>query len=202
MAKVAILTFGILQEAADHPQIQPFVDRIPLNFEVAEQSDGFIDRSRTDPATGQYDWGEQKVQRFFREGEYERERLPRTLSLWEDLESVFAFAYSGVHAEALSQRKGWFLKPEWPTSVAWWVPDGHTPEWSEAVERHQYLHDHGPSSYAFDLKHPFGADGKPIELDRALIKVKIERNALKGDKLIVREDECCEPREGWKEDKG
>lgn len=70
MAKVAFFTFGILQEVADHPQIQPFVERIPHNFAAAEQSDGFIDRSRIDPETGQYDWGEREVQRFLREEEY------------------------------------------------------------------------------------------------------------------------------------
>jgi Domain of unknown function (DUF3291) len=180
MANVAFFTFGILQEAADHPRMQAFWDRSPHNFAVAEQSDGFIDHSRPKPDSEDYDWGEAEVRQFFREAEFGRAQLPRTLSLWKDLESVFAFAYVESHAEALSHRKEWFLKPEWPTYVAWWVPDGHTPQWSEAVEHHQHLHDHGPSPYAFDFKHPFGADGEAIELDRALIKVKIERNALQG----------------------
>lgn len=84
-----------------------------------------------------------------------------------------------MHAEALSHRKEWFLKPEWPTYVAWWVPDEHPPEWREAAERHAYLHEHGPSPYAFDLKRPFGPNGEPLELDRSLMKGKIERNTLK-----------------------
>ena len=40
---------------------------------------------------------------------------PATLSLWDDLESVYAFPYNGRHAEALSKREDWFRKPEWPT---------------------------------------------------------------------------------------
>jgi len=175
MAKVAFFTFGILSEAQGHPQVQGFFDRIVRNFETAEQSDGFIDRSGRNPETEQHSWGEWVSPRFFREGEHAGD--PMTLSLWEDLESVFAFAYSGVHAETLSRRKEWFLKPEWPTYVAWWVPDDHTPDWHEAKERHEHLHDYGPSSYAFDFKHPFGPDGNPIEIDRALVKIKIERNA-------------------------
>jgi len=159
--------------------MQAFWDRSPHNFEAAEQSDGFVDRSRPNPETGQYDWGEPEVRQFFREEEFGRARSPRTLSLWKDLESVFAFAYVEVHAEALSHRKEWFLKPEWPTYVAWWAPDGHTPEWREAVERHQHLHDHGPSPYAFDFKHLFGPEEEPRELDRTLVKSKIERNALR-----------------------
>ena len=180
MAKVAFFTFGFLQEAADHPQMETFWGRSPRNFEVAEQSEGFLDRSRPHPETGQYDWGGMEDFQFFREQEYGRERSLWTLSVWEDLESVFAFAYAGIHAEALSHRKEWFLKPEWPTYVAWWVTDEHTPTWREAVERHKHLHEHGPPA-AFDFKPPFGADEKPLELDRTLVRVKMERNALKGN---------------------
>jgi hypothetical protein len=177
MAKVAFFTFGILHEVQGHPQVQGFFDRIARNFATAEQSDGFRGRSTLNPETGQHSWGERPSPRFFLGDEHEGTRAPRTLSLWEDLESVFAFAYSGVHAEALSRRKEWFLKPEWPTYVAWWVPDDHTPDWHEAKIRHEHLHDYGPSPYAFDFKHPFGPDGNPIEMDRALVKLKIEKNA-------------------------
>lgn len=175
MAKVAFFTFGILYDLDGHPQVQGFFDRITRNFETAEQSDGFIDRSRWDPETGHHSWREGVSSRFFREGEHAG--TAATLSLWEDLESVFAFAYSGMHAEALCRRKEWFLKPGWPTYVAWWVPDDHTPDWYEAAARHEHLYDHGPSPYAFDFKHPFGPNGKPIEIDRVLTKVKMERNA-------------------------
>ena len=181
MENVAFFTFGILREAADHPQMQAFWESSSHNFEVAEQSDGFIAHSRSKPDSEDYDWGESQVCQFFREAEFGRAQITGTLSLWKDLESVFAFAYVESHAEALSHRKEWFLKPEWPTYVAWWVPGGHTPEWSEAVEHHQYLHDHGSSPYAFDFKQPFGTNGEPIELDRALIRVKIERNTLKSN---------------------
>lgn len=137
MANVAFFTFGILREAQGHPQVQGFFDRIARNFAAAEQSDGFIGRSTLDPATGQHSWGERVAPRFFRADEHSA--APRTLSVWEDLESVCAFAYAGVHAEALSQRKTWVLPTAWPTYVAWWVPDDHTPDWYEATARHEYL---------------------------------------------------------------
>ena len=181
MPNVAFFTYGVLRETADHPQMQDFWERVPPNFVVAEQSDGFLDRSRFKPGTTVHDWGEAAVSQFHRETEFDRTRIPRTLSLWNDLESVFAFAYSGSHAEAMSHRKQWFLRPEWPSYVAWWVADGHTPQWSEAVERHQHLFDYGPSPYAFDFKDPFGASGESTQLDRALVKIKIERNTLKKD---------------------
>jgi hypothetical protein len=116
MAKLAVFTFGILREAEGHPQVQGFVDRLAHNFETAERSDGFVGRSTLDPDTRQDSWGERVAPRFFREDEHSG--APRTLSVWEDLESVFAFAYSGVHAEALSRCREWFLPPAWPSYVA------------------------------------------------------------------------------------
>ena len=175
MAKVAFFTFGILHEAQGHPRVQGFYDQIARNFETAEQSDGFIGRSQLNPETGEHSWGERVHPRFFHEGVHAQD--PRTLSLWEDLESVFAFAYAGMHGQALHQRQEWFLPPAWPTYVAWWVPDEHTPDWHEAIERHEHLHDHGPSPYAFDFTQPFGPDQHPMVLNRALVQAKIARNA-------------------------
>jgi hypothetical protein len=178
MAKVAFFTFGILREARGHPQVQGFFDNLAHTFETAEQSDGFLGRSRRNPETGQHTWGEEGHPRFFREDEHADD--PRTLSLWADVESVYAFAYAGMHANALSQRQEWFLQPAWPTYVAWWVPDDHIPDWHEATARHAHLHDHGPSPYAFDFTQPFGPEGNPIVLNRALVQAKMARNAGRG----------------------
>jgi hypothetical protein len=175
MMNVAFFTFGILHEAQGHPHVQGFFDLNVRTGEAAEQSDGFLGRSKLNPETGQHSWGERVHPRFFHEGEHAQ--APRTLSLWADVESVFAFAYAGVHAQALRQREEWFLPPAWPTYVAWWVPDDHTPDWHEAIERHEHLHDHGPSPYAFDFTHSFDPDGHPLVLNRALVQAKMARNA-------------------------
>ena len=178
MAKLAFFTFGILREAQDHIEVQGFFDQADHNFEIAEQSSGFIARSGYDDEIGRNSWGGRVCSRFCREDDHGI--VARTLSLWEDVESVFAFAYAGAHAEALRRRKHWFLVPEWPTYVAWWVADGHIPDWQEAAARHEHLHDYGSSPYAFDFKQPFGRDGKPVEINRAVVKIKIERNACES----------------------
>jgi hypothetical protein len=86
-----------------------------------------------------------------------------TISLWKDLESVFAFAYSGLHGEALRLRKEWFVSPPLgPTYTIWWVGDGHEPTWFEARERQWHLHAYGPTPYAFTFHTPFAADGTPL----------------------------------------
>ncbi len=175
MARVAFFTFGILREAYGHPQVQGFFDRDPHVFEAVEQCDGFIARAGYEGDSGPPCWGAPMYPRFFT-GDV-TEGTPATLSLWEDLESVAAFAYAGLHAEALRLGREWFLKPEWPTHAAWWVPDDHLPDWEEAKTRHEYLHDCGPSPGVFDLQHPFGPQGKQIELDQACVQAKVRRNA-------------------------
>ncbi len=181
MARVAFYTFGILRETPGHPQVQGFFDRIHANFGAAEQSVGFIDRSRLDPETGLYSWGEWVSPRFFRE-EVHAEN-PKTLSVWRDLESIFAFAYSGEHLEVLKRREEWFIKPDWPPYVAWWVSDDYLPNWEEGKKHIEYLHDFGPSGYAFDFKVAFDAKGRNVEVNKSLVKKKIARN-LAQQKII------------------
>jgi hypothetical protein len=89
-----------------------------------------------------------------------------TLSLWRDLESVHAFAYSGHHLEALRQRADWFEPRRWPTYVAWWVSDDKIPSWDEAYARLERLHAEGPTADAFDFHHPFDPDEQPARLER------------------------------------
>lgn len=172
MARVAFYTFGILHETREHPQSKGFYDRVPFVFESAENSEGFVDRAAS-RSLEDHDgrWGESSARpRFFVEDQHAPQDPPATISLWEDLESVYAFAYYGRHAEALSKRKEWFIKPEWPSYVAWWVEDDHIPAREEAAKRLEHLHENGSTSYAFDFKSPFDANGQPIRMDPAKIQ--------------------------------
>ncbi len=165
MSNVAFLTFGVPLEPLDRPQNSDFVVRIDPTFEAAEASEGFVDRSVLDEETGLESWGDFVPPRFVSNDE----PWAVTLSRWQDLESVFSFAYSGFHSETLRRRREWFVTPRWPTYVAWWVPDDHTPDYKEAMDRLERLHDEGPSPDAFDFKRPFDADGRPITLERTQV---------------------------------
>lgn len=164
MARLAVYTFGILHEAWDHPRTRGFADRVPTVFGAAEVSSGFVARNAREPETNTFTWGDPASPRFFVEGEHAG--APAILSLWDNLESVFAFSYYGVHGEALSKRKEWFVKPEWPTFVCWWVADDHQPTFAEAVERHEKLADKGPTPFAFTFKKAFDGDGEALTVDR------------------------------------
>ncbi len=103
------------------------------------------------------------------------DQVPVTLSLWEDLESVAAFAYRGSHGEALAHRSEWFPPLTGPPYVAWWVPDDHVPNYEEACTRWTILQEQGATSEAFDLKAPFDAEGRPARLNRERLKARQSR---------------------------
>ena len=172
MSRIAFYTFGILREPFGNEQVQPFFDWVPSVFEAAENTDGFIDRPRID----EKDWGRPVSPHFYDVQKYPGApadnpdaRAPVTLSLWADLESVYAFAYRGAHGEALRKRKEWFVKPDWPTYAARWVGDDHVPTYEEAIERQKHIHHNGPTRYAFDLKTPFDELGNPTQLSRSRV---------------------------------
>jgi len=85
MSRVAFATGGILHQAPGHAQVQGFIDRLKSVFEAAETTEGLIDRSRRDK-----EWGDRVKPHFFDEDKHAY--VAPTLSLWVDLESVYAFA--------------------------------------------------------------------------------------------------------------
>lgn len=170
MAKLAFMTTGLLHEPWGGPRMQGFEERTAATFAVAETSEGFIARSGYG-AEDEKVWGVREAPAMFGREDYEA-RGADTLSLWQNLESVFAFAYNGTHGEALGHRREWFVHGPWPAYVAWWVDDGYTPSWHEACQRFEKLHREGPTPEAFDFKQPFGPDGQPTKVDRDVARRK------------------------------
>jgi hypothetical protein len=178
MSKVlALYTFGMFLEPSEHPVNDGFHKRNdPILLDI-ENAPGFLARSGYDGDPGPESWGEQVYPRFYQErGDG---WSPSTLSLWRDMESMMAFCYFGLHAEALSHGQKWFQKPEWPPYVTWWIEHDHVPDWAEGVERHEYLHDHGPTSKAFSFKKSFDMEGLPATINRAQIKQMVATTSRK-----------------------
>jgi hypothetical protein len=171
--RVAFTTFAILQQPYGHPAVQEFDDRTPDVFKEAEGSPGFIARAKevsgSELSNFERDWGPWGrfcVPRFYTLGrETDTDQRASTLSIWRDLPSVFQFVYGGLHLEAFRKRAQWFLKPEWPTYAIWWIGEDHTPQWSEACQKLEQLHDHGPSPSVFDFKACFDESGKPVNIN-------------------------------------
>jgi hypothetical protein len=164
--RLAVYNFGMFREPADSAVNQGFRDLETPNFLAAERAVGFVGRAGYAGESGPPSWGEQVFPRFYVErGDG---GSPSTLSLWESLESLFAFAYSGIHAEALKRASDWLVEKRWPAYVLWWAVG--RPDWREAVTRFERLHDHGPSPEAFNFKTPFDCHGNPTAIDREAVK--------------------------------
>jgi heme-degrading monooxygenase HmoA len=120
---------------------RPFNDNVARMNALAERSPGFV-------------W------RLLDEGRDEnganliggRDTL-MTLSVWESLAHLEAFAFNTVHRK-IYQRKGeWFHKLQSHHLVMWWVEEGHRPDLAEAKARIDHINAHGNTDFAFDWAH-------------------------------------------------
>ena len=162
MAQVAVLTFGIFHNELDQAGLATFYDRGSAIFQLAEHIPGFI------KVTGDKSDRAEPHSKYLSDGD--TIGTSEIISLWTHLEPLFAFVYHGLHAEALHKRRDWFVKAAFPPYVIWWVNDEHVPDWGEAYARHEHLHQHGATAFAFDFKHPFDAAGSPAQINRAAAK--------------------------------
>ncbi|WP_208459098.1 DUF3291 domain-containing protein [Paraburkholderia sp. BCC1876] len=170
--RLAFTTFAILHEPYGHPAVQEFDDRTPYVFRAAEISPGFIARAVEIDDSGLPNfernwgaWGTFQVPRFYTLGrELGTDQRASTLSIWRDVQSVFDFAYGGLHLRALKKREHWFKKPAWPTYACWWIDDAGIPTWSDACDKLEYLHDHGPTPGVFNFHSCFDEHGNPLML--------------------------------------
>jgi hypothetical protein len=154
-----------------------------LNFEAASRAEGYVGRSGYDDVPGPESWGEKVYPRFIAGSGFDD--APSSLSLWADLESLMAFTYNGVHADALKYARNWNQKQAWPSLVLWWVPDGFPPVWADGAERLEHLHDNGPTPRAFTFKVAFCPDGNPLAIDREHVKARAGRNAAGQEDLLA-----------------
>lgn len=174
--RLAIYNFGMFREPAESPSNQGFHDREPANFAAVERAPGFLGRAGYDDEPDRESWGVRVYPRFYVErGDGSS---PSTLSLWANIESLMAFTYSGLHAEALRHASAWFLPKSWPPYVLWWVEDGRRPDWYEAIAKLELLHDRGPSPEAFNFRSPFDEQGRPTIVDKELVRRLAEARSL------------------------
>ncbi|QRM56758.1 DUF3291 domain-containing protein [Sinorhizobium sp. BG8] len=166
--------FGLHVDDYESPAVEGFRLREAANFEAASRASGFVARSAYPDEQDLECWGPQQFPRFLEGSGFESG--PSSLSLWTDIESLMAFSYNGVHADALKHARKWNRKQAWPPLVLWWVPEGERPTWAEGAGRLEHLHDHGASSRAFTFKLPFDRTGSPYSVDRTAMREKVLAN--------------------------
>ncbi|MGI9647774.1 MAG: DUF3291 domain-containing protein [Acidimicrobiia bacterium] len=148
--QLAQLNVGRLVDDPDSDTVQEFMDALaPINL-LGESSPGFVWMLKDDDGPGAIS------QRF--PGREDDDRFVVNLTVWTDVESLRHFATRSGHGMYLRRRREWFEKANEPTTVLWWVDDGHVPDLIEAGERLALLRRHGPTPVAFDLQTTFPAD--------------------------------------------
>ncbi len=172
MARIALMTFSLLRAPYGDALVQEFDDRTPDVFAEAETWPGFIERAEPEADIAwmtnfQKEWGRWgpfAVPNFYLGGTTNgHTRQAQTLSIWQDLGSVWQFTYRGpLHRIALQKRSDWFLDQHWPIYCVWWLPDTGNPAWPDACERLEHLHTEGASPFAFTFKRMFCPHGTPL----------------------------------------
>jgi hypothetical protein len=71
------------------------------------------------------------------------------MSVWTDAKSLENYVFKTAHAQFYKRKAEWFDLMEKPHMVFWWIPEGHTPTLSEAMDRLQDLETNGPTETAF-----------------------------------------------------
>jgi Domain of unknown function (DUF3291) len=165
---LAIYNFGVHVESYSTASVQGFALREPFNFEAAARAVGFVGRSGYDDEPGPESWGDHVIPHSL--GDFGGRSTVSSLSLWEDIESLSAFSYTGVHADALKHARQWNVKQDWPPLVLFWLPAGERPSWSDGVERFERLMRYGPAPAHFTFKNAFSPEGEPYQLDRGRVK--------------------------------
>jgi Domain of unknown function (DUF3291) len=129
----------------DDPVMIEFVNQLDEINLLAEQSDGFIWRLKSDNGNAtSYN-------------PYNDDRLIINFSVWENAALLKEFVYNSAHKVVMRDRKKWFENFGEPYYVLWHIPEGTIPTIDEAVERLACLQQNGPTAYAFDFKNIFEA---------------------------------------------
>ena len=141
--QLAQLNIGKVRFNLESPQMAGFVDNLePINA-IAESSPGFVWRLKDDSGDAT---------------NIEVENNPDiivNMSVWESVEALKQFMFKTHHIDFLKRKKEWFVPIKEDSYVLWWVPEGHTPTVQEAMDKLEYLRQHGETPEAFSFKSSF-----------------------------------------------
>lgn len=145
---LAQVNVGRLRAPIGDPIMEGFRTQLdPINA-LADSSLGFVWRLQTED-------GNATAIRPYADDDL----MAINMSVWQSLEALQQFVYRSAHVGTLRDRKQWFEPMDGPILALWWIPAGHTPTVTEALERLKHLAGTGPSPYAFTFRKPFPPPG-------------------------------------------
>lgn len=143
MAHLAQLNIARMKTAYEDPSMKDFVDALEPMHELSDRSPGSIWRldSGLDPEPDLVS--------------FEASGWLVNMSVWRSIEDLKSFVMSPFHLSIMRRRAEWFEKSDLATMVLWWIPEGNTPTFTEAMERLETLRERGPTVQAFSFARPF-----------------------------------------------
>ena len=144
---LAQLNVGRLVDHPDSPTVAEFIRALPAINLLGESSPGFVWMLKDDTGPGALG------QRF--PGHEDDDCFIVNLTVWSDFESLRHFVTRSGHGMYLRRRLEWFESSPEPTTVLWWIEEGHIPGLDEAAEHLAQLRSNGPTPRAFDMKTTF-----------------------------------------------
>ncbi len=150
---LAQVNVGRARGQPDDPVMAGFVAQLAEINALADRSPGFVWRLQTEDgdATAVRPYGDA--------------RILINMSVWTDLGALRGYVYGGAHAAVMRRRREWFERFDRVYMALWWVPAGHRPSVTEAVERLAHLERHGPTPHAFSFTAAFDPDGRATPRD-------------------------------------
>jgi hypothetical protein len=143
--ELAELNVARLLAPLDDPATAAFVAALdPINA-LADDAPGFVWRLQTDE-------GDATSVRAFAD-----DLVIVNMSTWASLDALADFVYRSGHTEVMRRRREWFERMAEAYLVLWWVPAGHRPRVTEAVDRLELLRVAGPSPDAFTFRRRYDA---------------------------------------------
>ena len=135
---LAELNIGRLIAPTDDPRVADFMDNLDRINGLGKRMPGFVWIMEGEGA-GNTD---HKIAG-------DAQLIPN-LTVWEDYASLRAFVFETLHKRFMERRAEWFEVLRQEHFVMWWVPVGHRPSMTEALQRLDMLRERGASEDAFD----------------------------------------------------
>lgn len=129
----------------DHWRMRGFASRVDAINDLAQEAPGFVWRPTSERMTND-------LLRLGRNPMLEAFNL----SVWESIESLWAFTFSGIHLEAVKRSAQWF-DPATAFDVMWWVPAGHQPTTEEGLAKLDLVRREGPTPDGFTFRRRYPA---------------------------------------------
>jgi Domain of unknown function (DUF3291) len=138
---LAQLNVARARDDLESPLLSDFMAALDKVNALAERSPGFVWRLKDEDgnATG------------IKVGD--DARFIVNMSVWETPAHLEQFVWTTIHKRVYDKKSKWFEPMKTPHFVMWWVPVGHRPTASEAIDKLAHLTAHGDSDLAFGWSH-------------------------------------------------